>query len=341
MPPAGLRTLRNVLGLPAAVRARGRPRGARLAPEDRQISTAHPTGYLALEPGLFSHHHEGDHVHYALSGRTAFAVGVSGIGSQTLSGFLRSRRRQGANRVLLFPLFGADRGAAVEAGFETIRVGQEASLDLRTFSTTGAPMADLRQMLNRAETRYGIHVREEKAEDIVPEASLLHARWLQSRAQSKTMGLLVGSPGFSRPGARRYFASRVHNKLVAFVTVVPGYCGRGAGIDVLARDPEAPAGAMERLLVGVAQQLAGEGLERLSLGCVPLRGVGANDHPLLGRIMKQLHDGRFGNLLFPFRGLGHFKAKFQPDWCSVYLGAWPQVDVLTLYDGCSLWGLFR
>ncbi len=294
-----------------------------------------------MEPGLCSHHQAGEHVHYAHAGRTDFAVGVSGLRQGTLDGFLRARRRQGANRVLLFPLFDEDLEGAQAAGFETLVAGQEASLDLRTFSMTGASMADLRQMVNRAQERYRIQVTEEQASALAPEATALHRTWLESRAQPRAMSLLVGSPGFDAPGHRRYFTARAKGRLVAFVTVVPGYSGRGAGIDVLARDPQAPAGAMERLLVAVAGQLADEGLARLSLGCVPLRGVDGADHPILGRIMKHLHDGRLGNLLFPFRGLGHFKAKFRPAWRPVSLGAWPRVDVLALYEGCSLWGLFR
>ena len=341
MPKSGTRVLRRALALPAVLRASKGVRGARLAPSDRQISCAHPTGYLALEPGLFSHQQDGEHVHYAQSGRTAFAVGVSGHGEATLSGFLRAQRRQGASRVLLFPLFNDDLEEAHAAGFQTLCTGQEASLDLRAFSTAGPSMADLRQMVNRAVDRYQIQIAEEAAGGLAAEAMALYRRWLASRAQAQTMTLLVGSPGFETPEGRRYFTARVHGELVAFVSVVPGYQGRGAGIDVLARDPQAPAGAMESLLVQIAARLANEGLERLSLGCVPLRGVDGADHPLLGRIMKQIHDGRFGNLLFPFQGLGHFKAKFRPDWRPVSLGAWPRVDVVALYDGCSLWGLFR
>lgn len=318
------------------------PTGARLAPAERRLSEAHPTGYLALEEGLFSHGSGQEQVHFAQRAGTAFAVGVSGLKQELLTGFLKARRRAGLRRVLLFPLLGADEQQALDAGFSTMRVGQEASLDLKKFGTSGGAMADLRQMLNRAKRRYEIRVSEESPQSLAPEAEGLYRDWLASRVQNQPMSVLVGSPGFERPTGRRYFSARgPSGQLVAFVTVVPGYFGEGSGIDVLARQPTAPAGAMELLLVKIAETLAEDGQSRLSLGCVPLRGVDASDHPLLGRLMKQIHDTRLGNRLFPFQGLGTFKDKFRPDWQDVSMGAWPRLDALALYEGCSLWGLFR
>jgi lysylphosphatidylglycerol synthetase-like protein (DUF2156 family) len=227
----------------------------------------------------------------------------------------------------------------------SILVGAEAFLTPQDFSLQGRTRADLRQMINRGRRRYGLVSGE--VDGVAEAASLvpIHAQWLASKPASHRMVLVIGSTCFTRPAGRRYFAvAQAQGGLpVAFATVTPGWGGAGGGIDVMARAPGAPAGAMEVLLTDIAAQLFDEGALRLSLGASPMvdkTAVAAPDWPLLRFVFRRLYRSWLGNRLFRFRSLAHFKDKFAPTWEPVHIAASPRVSVPALYAGCRMWGLF-
>ena len=130
---------------------------------------------------------------------------------------------------------------------------------------------------------------------------------------------------------------------MAFVTLTPGWAGRGMGLDVMARTPKAPAGTMELLLIATMEQVFDEGIEFVSLGACPMaerHPLDGSDPRLLRWIFRTLYRSRIGNRLFNFRSLAHFKAKFSPRWEPLYIAGWPRLTVRSLYTGCRMWGLF-
>ena len=57
-------------------------------------------------------------------------------------------------------------------------------------------------------------------------------------------------------------------------------------------------------------------------------------------VFRFLYTQPLGARLFPFRGLARFKEKFSPEWVPVRIGAYKNVSVWSLYEGCRIWGLF-
>lgn len=313
---------------------------------ERVVRSPRGNAYLALEPGLAAFEAEAGTLAWAARRRTAFAVGgVHGPDpSGALEAFREALRGAGYRRALLFPVDPAEREAVRRAGFEPLTVGAEPWLDPRSFGLSGNRMADLRQMVNRARKRYGLVAEEIPPAEAGATLGPLHARWLASRPSGWPMALVVGGPGFERPLGRRYVAARTREgEPVAAVTLTPGRCGAIQGVDVMMRAPEAPAGAMELVLVHTLELLAAEGVERLTLGPCPMAehgGVGSRDRALLRAAFRTLYRTRLGNRLFPFRSLAAFKAKFRPAWRPVDIAAWPRMGVRALYAGCRMWGLF-
>ncbi len=333
-------------------RAAALPEAAVSRAEAAALAAQSPRGnaYLALEPGVRLFGDAGGLVGYRAAGRTAFAVGgVLGPPddddalTRTLRAFREALAAHGYRRALCFPLAPTELGAARLAGFDAVETGAEAHLDPRAFTLAGRESADLRQMCNRARSRYGLGLRETPASAANAELGAFFGAWRARRLGAQRLRLVLGTPALAEPLGRRYFGVWRDGDAepAAAVTLVPGWAGRGWGVDVMARHPEAPAGAMDLLLADLAVHLGGEGAERLSLGACPMQvGTGLGPHRGLRRVFRYLHDSRLGNRLFRFAGLSHFKAKFAPTWEPVYMGIWPRVGVWALYQGCRMWGLF-
>ena len=303
----------------------------------------HPEAYLALEPGL---HHvvQGAGVQaYEVRGATAFCIGGLNVAPPSRAAYLQglwsALRSRGLRRMLLFPVRSDELPDLPVAGLSPVQVGVEAWLDLPGLAFRGNRFQGPRNMRNRARRR-GL-----RAETVAPEAhrdelDAIHSAWLSSKRPRWRMKLLVGSPGLDRPFDRRYYVARSDHRIEAFVTVLPGAPGT-FGVDVMCRRPDAPAGAMELLLMHIAEDLRDAGARALSLGPCPMAGIPTGTgRPLLERVFHLLYSSWLGNRVFGFRNLHRFKKKFRPRWEPVFFAAGPRLGMLELYLGCRMWGLY-
>ncbi len=309
--------------------------------------------YLSLEPGLRQILTNDGLVTWAAARRHAFIVG--GVHAPDPDAFTRIlAHARGAlaaaryRRVLLFPLASDERHAACAAGFKSMMVGAEAIIDPHGFVLHGKRHADLRQMVNRGTKRYGLRVSELSPVTHHGVMAQLYWRWLDDRPAGHRMQLLVGTPCLERPAGRRYFGvfapgDAQHPVPVAFVSLTPGWGGRGWGLDVMVRSPDAPAGAMDVLLTHIIGQLADEGAERFSLGACPMAErtpIPSGDSRVLRAVFRWLYRSSLARRLFPFDSLARYKDKFTPTWEAVHLAGWPTINAGALYTGCRMWGLF-
>jgi len=167
----------------------------------------------------------------------------------------------------------------------------------------------------------------------------VYDRWLASRVPDHPMRWLIGTPGFEEPGPRRYIVAHVDGRVQGFCTLLPSTLGTWA-IDVMCRLPDATPGVMEAMIHHVAEGLAAQGAQWLSLGPCPMAGLQVEGrHRLLYAIFGWLYGSAWGNRLFGFQNLYAFKEKFRPQWRPVYFGAAPRLGVWALYRGCRMWGL--
>ncbi|MCZ7583502.1 MAG: DUF2156 domain-containing protein [Deltaproteobacteria bacterium] len=349
-----MNTWRVLLDLPG--RAADRALGAAPAPDETGNietplvrSSPRANAYLSLEPGLRVFR-RGDHLlTYHAQGRDAFVVGGLHGPRDSAAGALRELGGRlasaGFRRVLLFPVSRDELNVVRAAGFDAIHTGSEAFCDPTRFFLAGKPRADLRQMLNRASRRSDLELVEMDPARHAPLLRAVYDAWLAERPVKRRLRLLVGTPMFDRPEGRRYFAvmERDAHLPAAFLTLTPGWSGAGFGVDVMARLPDAPAGAMDLLIYGVIRRLAEQDVRLLSLGACPMSErapVGVDDKPLLRVAFRVLEGTRLGNEIFRFRSLAHFKGKFAERWEPVYVACRGRVTAWSLYAGCRMWGLF-
>jgi len=108
------------------------------------------------------------------------------------------------------------------------------------------------------------------------------------------------------------------NRIVAFATLWPGPCKYELSIDLMRYRREAPASAMEALIVHLLVWGQEQGYHWFSLGMAPMSGVERSPvAPLSARAEIFLY--QHGDPLFHFQGLRAYKEKFNPVWEPHYL----------------------
>ena len=80
---------------------------------------------------------------------------------------------------------------------------------------------------------------------------------------------------------------------------------------------EIPNGTMDFIFASYLMLLSKEGFKTFSLGLSPFTGINESpDSPLIEKVMIELFE-HFNNL-FSFKGLRHFKDKYEPVWEDRY-----------------------
>lgn len=205
-------------------------------------------------------------------------------------------------------------------GWQTLKIGEEAVVDLPTFTLKGGAMQNVRTTLRHAE-KAGVSVRFFRGAISDPILAVgvdaLSRAWLATKGGSE-MGFSMGR------WTDTYLPERVIAVAVgadgtplAFTTFVPVPGRQGWALDLMRRAPQSVAGTMELLLVRASERFRDEGAAVLSLGLAPL--ANANGEPLtnIGQVCCAF-SSRFGSNK-QAASLVAFKRKFAPRWESRYV----------------------
>ena len=208
------------------------------------------------------------------------------------------------------------------AGLRSLKVGEEAIIDLDTWDLDAKHNKGLRSALRRVE-RAGAHLVELQRpldEPTLNELSEVSDAWLaDSGHRERTFSL----GRFDRDTLRRTPVLAVREagddtapgRILAFANVLPSYQSLEGNFDLMRRRPDAPNGVMETLFVGLIDRFRGEGKKGMNLGLAPLSGIEGNS--LAERALRRLYER--GGLAFNYGGLRRYKEKWQPRWEPRYL----------------------
>lgn len=216
-------------------------------------------------------------------------------------------------------------------GLRWFKVGEEAVLDLATWSLGGGAVAKVRQFVNKIrreapDLAVGEYQRRVPNQDLDDQLEDVSSEWLAGKTGGE-MGFNLSV--FSVDGLRdkRTFVARRSNGTVeAFVTWLPYRAGRAAVLDAMRHRRSAPPGVMDLLIAESALAFKREGLEAVSLAVAPLADAGgapaASAYDRAVRLIFEHFSQVYG-----YRTLFQFKKKFAPRWEPRYL-AFPRPDLL-------------
>lgn len=209
--------------------------------------------------------------------------------------------------------------AAEEAGLTTLRIGEEAFIDLADFSLAGKRRSNVRHSATRAQ-RDGLEIvhyaPDRRTASIDDDLRRISEAWLAHK-HGPELGFTLGHLDLDRLGEQEMFVSLDRaGSAVAFVTWMPFDAARGAVLDLMRRDDAAPPGVMEFLISESLRALDNLGYVTGSLGAVPLASTGERDGALQ-RSMAWMYD--HGGAVYEAKSLFAFKRKFDPRWEPIYL----------------------
>lgn len=203
-------------------------------------------------------------------------------------------------------------------GFAALKIGEEAFLDLDSFSLQGKARANVRHSTTRAE-RDGVVVARYGPEDrtATDDAQLtaISDAWLATK-HGPELGFTLGRFDPEAVTLASTYVARREDQAVAFVTWLPYSAGEAAVLDLMRRAEDCPPGTMELLVTRSLEDLRQRGYRSASLGGVPLASTTDRAGPIeraLGWVYEH------GGTIYEAKGLFAFKRKFDPRWEPIFL----------------------
>jgi lysylphosphatidylglycerol synthetase-like protein (DUF2156 family) len=249
-------------------------------------------------------------------------VAPDGLEAEALTEFVSACETAGWTPALL-ALDEGQRALATAAGFSSLKIGEEAFLDVAEFSTGGKRLANVRHTVTRARKdgvtvmRYDEETRTSRRDD---QLSAISAAWLAGKGGPE-LGFTLGRFDLDRLDDQEVYAAvtcegTTEERVVGFVTWLPYEGGDAAVLDLMRRDDPCPPGVMECLIVDSVADFARRGRRTASLGGVPLAAT-TERTDRVQRLLGWLYE--HGGSVYAAKGLFRFKDKFAPRWEPMYL----------------------
>lgn len=209
----------------------------------------------------------------------------------------------------------------LDLGLSLSKLGEEAKVDLRTFSLEGSKRAELRQARNRA-NREGASfeiIPADAVPGILGELKSVSDAWLADK-NANEKGFSLGA--FDERYLLNFDVAvvRVGGTIVAFANLWKSGGLEELSIDLMRYSDKAPKSVMDYLFTELMLWSREQGYQYFSLGMAPLSGL---ERHALATLWHKIGNFiyRFGDHFYNFDGLLRYKAKFEPQWEPRYLAA--------------------
>lgn len=215
--------------------------------------------------------------------------------------------------------------ACVDLGLQAYKFGEEAVVDLATFTLEGRDNKGRRNTLNRLE-REGCRFEVLAPDDrLLEELRGVSDAWLADKgASEKRFSLGWFDPAWLRRGP--VAVVRRDGAIVAFANLLEA--GPELSVDLMRYVPDAPGGTMDFLFLSLLAWGRAQGFARFSAGMAPLAGLPDNAlAPLWAKVGAFVF--RHGESFYNFQGLRAFKEKLRPRWEPRYLAVQGPVGLPT------------
>lgn len=200
-------------------------------------------------------------------------------------------------------------------GFRTLKIGEEAIVDLPQFTLAGKAGRHLRTAHNRL-TKQGYRVQFYAPPidaDLLAELRAISDDWLQHmHGAEKTFSLGWFDPDYLQSCEIAVVEDAQGNPL-AFANFIPEYQSPEATIDLMRHRQDAEPGTMDYLFISLLQHCQECGYSSFNLGLVVLSGIG--EESAASRLEQGIHYlYEHLNQFYNFQGLRAYKDKFHPRW---------------------------
>ena len=203
-------------------------------------------------------------------------------------------------------------------GNSFFKLGEEAIVDLTSFSLRGKRKAGLRATKNRLK-RENIRfqmVEPPFTDEFFHKIEKVSNQWL---GKKKEKGFSLGY--FDRDYlslAPVAILETEEGNIIAFASLMPTYQEGIISIDLMRYSPNAPSGVMDGLLIAMIEWAQEHGYTTFNLGMTPLSNVGQTETAFWPERIAA-HMFNHIQYIYHFAGLRKFKEKYDPNWEPRYM----------------------
>ena len=207
-----------------------------------------------------------------------------------------------------------------QLGLRSLYLGDEAIVDATSFSLEGRAIRKVRQSVNRMEKAgYACTVSSiaDLTDEIVAEIAGAATRWLgdsDERGFSMALGGRLSEHGDTLVVLARDADERLRGLLHFVPTVVER---RAVSLSMMRRDPTAPNGITEYMIVKATQEFRERGIEEISLNFAAFARLVRSPSGVTERLLSRLL--HLADSFFQIERLYRFNDKFNPRWEARYL----------------------
>ena len=219
--------------------------------------------------------------------------------------------------VVFFQITGKYLENFINQGFSLLKMGEDAQVNLETFSMAGKKFKILRRTLNSMETlnlRFKV-VEPPFTDEFLEKLKDISDEWLGNRRE---MQFSIGFFDKAYLQKAPIFIIEDDKKIYAFANMFPIKGTEILSIDLMRQVKDGPDGIMDMMFLSIINWAKEQGYKRFDLGVAPLSNVGnklySNNKE---KTVKLAY--KYGNKIYGFQGLRKFKDKFTPEWSSVFL----------------------
>lgn len=214
-------------------------------------------------------------------------------------------------------------------GKKALIIGQEAIIDLQTFTLEGKDKKSMRNGLNSLQKKgFKVHIYYAPIKDgVLQKLKYVSNSWLQRTNREE----IVFTQGmFDWEKLKQQTIITIENEeeqIFGFLNIIPDFVPGEATYDLIRNTDEAPGGVNDALIVALIEYCKSKNYKYLNLGLAPLSGIDkAKDLPekTLKFAYEKLQQFRH------YRGLRDFKEKFTPIWHNKYLIYENHYDLISL-----------
>lgn len=274
------------------------------------------------DKSLFVNEDRSSFIMYQVSGRSWIALGDP-VGDPSSFPELAWRFREECDRhhahCVFYEVSSSHLPLYLDIGLTLYKLGEEAVVDLTTFTLTGNRYKSLRQAVKRLE-RDGYSFSVIEADEVEPLLSRLKEisdQWLEAK-RCKEKGFSLGF--FDEAYLQRFPLALVKrdDEILAFANIWQTDSREELSVDLMRYLPSSPNGLMDLLFVNLMLWGQEQGYSSFNLGMAPLSGLQSRSFaPFWHRMGSYLY--RHGENFYNFDGLRRYKDKFIPSWRPRYL----------------------
>jgi phosphatidylglycerol lysyltransferase len=203
-------------------------------------------------------------------------------------------------------------------GNNFFKLGEEAIVDLTTFTIAGKKRAGMRATKNRFEREGYVFdiVQSPFSDDFISELKKVSDAWIgKKKEKGFSLGYFDEAYLAQAPIA---ILRNAEGNIVSFMNIMPVYKEGTLSVDLMRHFPDAPSGIMDAMFINLFEWAKDQGYTTFNIGMAPLSNVGQSVTSFWSeRVASEV----FNNIryMYSFNGLRKFKDKYNPTWEARYL----------------------